>query len=386
MKMSAIETAALPPGAMVKHYAVIDSVGFDQQGCVYRAECGLTQRTVCLYEYLPGGLAVRGAGGVHALPGRTEALAKAISSQATRLRAAALLGHPSLPTLEDIWQQNGALYAVGAWHPGRSLLSDLASRPAPIDAELLRQWARVIGDALAALHRHGLIHGNLSPGTIRLLDNGGLLLPPVGGGIFEEHVPAWIAPEQHPLNPRPAPTGPWTDIYQLSALLHQAITGLAPPPVTRRWEGAPLERLLAVSGHFPIELVNAARRGLAMVPAARPATIDEWLVEAGLPDRREHPRFEEADPSEAPPAESPVSASPSAVPVIDAGSEVEQAPDVIALAPAGAATGTGHQPLPVHLQQRFEELERPAARGTPAWVWLAAILAVSGLVGIVIAT
>ena len=371
MNISAIETMALAPGSTVKQYAVIDSVGFDTQGSLYRAECTRTQRTVLLYEYWPQGLATRRAGGIHAAPGRADAAARALSAQATRLRAAALIGHPALPTLDDIWEQDGALYAAGPWRPGRSLMTELTARAAPIDADMLRTWARTLCDALSALHRQDLIHGNLSPALIRVLDGGGLLLPPLGGTVFESDAPPWVAPEQHPLCPKPHATGPWTDIYQLSALLHHAITGLPPPAVTRRWEGAALERLAAVSGHFPAELLLATSKGLSMHPAARPQSTEQWLDEAGLPDRREHMRYEEDEVGAA-----DVAGAPRAV--VDAAAAAATVPG------RGMAAAVADEPLSDDTGPSFSDLEDHPAPHTPVWVWVAAILAVGGLVAILL--
>lgn len=450
MKMSAIETTGLPPGATVQHYAVIDAIGSDEQYTVYRAECSRSLRSVVLYEYRPGRAVARGATGVRPARGRGDSLERALAAQADRLRAASAVDHPALPVLEEIWQQDGTLYAVGPWQAGRCLLTAMTTGASAIGPETVLAWAGVLGEALDALHRQGLVHGNISPSTTRLLADGRLVLPPVGGPVLDELAPAWVAPEQHPLNPRPAGIGPWTDIYQLSALLHQAITGLPPPAVTRRWEGAPLERLSGSATAWPDPLLQAVRQGLSMIPSARPLGIPAWFDKAQVPPARPLPvAADAADPTlQAAPAglqaqtdaadeaidagptdgsddrSAGASMQPGPEPVLQSPAEPTPALPSAAEAPASGPVGpaTSHaallampddasaaeptpaatavEALPVtadeparHAAQdadvidvKAQTVTRRAPPGTPAWVWVAAALSVAGVVGIVIAT
>ena len=376
MKMSAIETNALPPGTTVRHFTVSDCLGFDQQVCLYRAESGLSEDSVLLYEFLPTGLAARGSHGVIALPGKANALTRELASYTTKLRAAALVGHPALPVLDDIWQENGTVYAVGPWRPGRALSTELATRTGPIELKTLNAWMRAVCDALSALHRHDLVHGNLSPGLLRVLDTGELVLPLVGSTRIHEDAPAWMAPEQHPLNPKPAAVGPWTDVYQVSALLHLALTGYAPPPVTRRWEGVPLERLAALSGKYPDNLLNAVRKGLSMHAATRAQSMDAWLSEAGIPDRRERPRYPghdetaNGDGTDASSTEAP---------------RDSRSRPITSPAPLNAMpTNSGHMPLSESVEERLDSVEvKRKPPPTPAWVWLSVLLALGALAGLI---
>jgi serine/threonine protein kinase len=378
MKLSGHETHALSPGVSVKHYTVVDLLGCDHQGCLYRAECNDTDSSVMLYEYLPAGLAARSGHAVQALPGKAEALAKAVAGYATRLRAAGLVGHPALPTLDDIWTDNATVYAVGPWRPGRSLLTELSSPggngmavgTSTLDSAQLATWARTVCDALSALHQHGLFHLNLSPAMIRVLESGELQLPLIGSTIFSQDAPAWIAPEQHPLNPKPVGCGSWTDIYQLSALIHQWMTGQMPPTVMSRWEGAPLERLAELGEVYAVELQVATRKGLAMHASARPQSPEKWLQLAGLPDRRELPRYDsDAIGFDAGHRRFPAASA------VQADKEPDTGP---ASLPASRPMelGTGHQPLPANVQERLDRLEKPKGAEKPVWMWAFVLMAV----------
>jgi hypothetical protein len=257
------------------------------------------------------------------------------------------------------------VYAAGPLKPGRSLLSEPSARSQGVQPEQLAQWVRSLCDALGALHRHEMVHGNLSPGMFRLLDSGELQLPIVGALLQMDDATAWAAPEQHPLNPKPVGVGAWTDVYQLSALIHQLLTGQSPPSAMRRWEGAPLERLAELGEAYPAELLVATHKGLSMLPSARPQGCLQWLELAGLPDRRVQPRLDSGS--------------------FEPGHRHFERGDGQASA---SADGAGHQPLPVQLQERLDRLDSHArgTRSSMGWLWAFLGLAVVGLLGVVLFT
>ena len=71
--------------------------------------------------------------------------------------------------------------------------------------------------------------------------------------------------------------GPWTDIYGLAATFYRAISGRMPPrSVERALEDRyqPLAELKPAG--FPVQLLSGIDRGLAVRPADRPQTIEQW--------------------------------------------------------------------------------------------------------------
>ena len=79
MKLSVDETIALPPGTTIKRYTVVDLLGRDHQGILYRAECLDTEASVLLYEYMPTGLATRAGPALRAQIGKADSMAKAVA-------------------------------------------------------------------------------------------------------------------------------------------------------------------------------------------------------------------------------------------------------------------------------------------------------------------
>ncbi|HEY7627461.1 MAG TPA: BTAD domain-containing putative transcriptional regulator, partial [Ilumatobacteraceae bacterium] len=79
------------------------------------------------------------------------------------------LEHPHIVPMYDYWREAGGAYLVLRYLRGGSLASALLTRR-PVNDSLM--VAGQIADALAEAHRHGVMHGQLSPGDI-LLDAGG---------------------------------------------------------------------------------------------------------------------------------------------------------------------------------------------------------------------
>ncbi|HEX9330052.1 MAG TPA: peptidoglycan-binding protein, partial [Reyranella sp.] len=85
--------------------------------------------------------------------------------------------------------------------------------------------------------------------------------------------PGYAAPEQF----TSAKQGPWTDIYGLSATLHYAITGKAPPSAFDRLMKDTYEPLAGLASQgFDIRLLLGIDAGLSLPQDQRPPSIAAW--------------------------------------------------------------------------------------------------------------
>jgi TolB-like protein/tRNA A-37 threonylcarbamoyl transferase component Bud32/tetratricopeptide (TPR) repeat protein len=157
-------------------------------------------------------------------------------------KAAARVSHPHICTLYEFDEQDGQPYLVMELLEGESLASRLARGPLPI-ADAVSTAGPML-DALAALHRSGVIHRDLKPANIFLTPHGlklldfGLAHPAVHevstgrmrlttSGVMVG-TPQYIAPEQL----HGSPGDERSDLFSAAVVIYEMLAGR--PPFTGR--------------------------------------------------------------------------------------------------------------------------------------------------------
>ena len=199
-------------------------------------------------------------------------------------REAALLGeldHPHLVRLVEVVHQprrGGAarVALVLDLLEGGSLGALLAARGRLRAGEVVTVCAPVAA-ALAHVHAHGVVHGDLSPGNIVFTAEGRPVLTDLGvGRIIGETAAAEVTPAYvDPAVARGSAPGPASDVFGVAAAAFHALTGIAP------WNAATPADTLVVAAHgslpdlaelapdAPPALLEVIGRGLAADPHER---------------------------------------------------------------------------------------------------------------------
>jgi TonB family protein len=183
------------------------------------------------------------------------------------------LRHEALPTSYDAFAANGTYYRVRPHRSGTSLARGLEEKGSLTEKAALSIMMPILG-ALQEAHENGLYHGGVSPRSIRLLEDGEVLLTNFRGAFFQLAremgqmtdlvQPGTSAVEQY--TPR-GQQGPWTDVYSAAATICQIVTGQALPEATDRLEGDdPVENRVQDADSFS-------------TPAVREALIDALTVD-----------------------------------------------------------------------------------------------------------
>src|SRR4051794_9261498 len=174
-------------------------------------------------------------------------------------RTLANLEHPHVVSVLDAGRSELGPYLVLELVEGSSLSHH---RGRAMDPRLVAAMGRDIADALAYVHRRGIVHRDIKPGNILLDERGEVRLTDFGIARLlsdpAHHTAtgatvgtaAYLSPEQV----RGAPVTPAADIYALGLVLLEALTG------ERIYSGAPIEAALARL-HRPPEVPTSLPQG-----------------------------------------------------------------------------------------------------------------------------
>jgi len=196
-------------------------------------------------------------------------------------RRLSAVGQPALAPLEGVVDIDGRLGLVREHIEGRSLTDLLAQQ---MDSLGIRQAVEItvgLGEALAAAHRAGLVHGGLSPHCVWLGDDGRVAITDTG------LLPALAPPSATVGQPRGrlgycppeqisgGDLHPSSDVYALGALLYAMLAG-HPPYLADDAEVLALEHLRydppslqILVPECPLPLAQIVHRALSREPAAR---------------------------------------------------------------------------------------------------------------------
>jgi serine/threonine protein kinase len=161
-------------------------------------------------------------------PTQKEYLANKIAQRLSKLGE-----HPGLPSVIDLFSENGNYFLIFLYPQGETLTALLKRWRNGLPEFMIAEYARQLCDILALLadQQPPIVHGTINPDTILISEDHRQalllhlpLLPikePVGKA--DEGVSLYLAPEQVHGNITPA-----SDLYSLAATLYHAVTGSHP--------------------------------------------------------------------------------------------------------------------------------------------------------------
>jgi serine/threonine protein kinase len=280
-----VDYVALPAGTLIGRYEVASVLGQGGFGITYLARDTQLGRDVAVKEYLPAALAVRpDANSV--LPRSTEVADDFGWGRSRFIEEGRTLANlheaPSIVKVFDFLEANGTAYIVMELLRGRTL-EDRVKHEGPLPPAAVQA---MLGPLLAGLHKvheTGFLHRDIKPANIMLGADGKPTLIDFGAAraamadrtktMTAIFTPGYAAPEQF----TSAKQGPWTDIYGLSATLHYAITGRAPPSAfDRLMEDTYVPLAGSAPQGFDGRLLRGIDAGLSLALEKRPSSIAAW--------------------------------------------------------------------------------------------------------------
>jgi serine/threonine protein kinase len=216
-------------------------------------------------------------------------------SEARRL---AELQHPHIVRVGDCFLEQGRLFLVTDFLSGQNLAQKIAQGPVAI-AEALR-YIRQIAQAIALMHRNGLLHRDIKPSNIMVSEDQhratlsdfniarALLTTPLGQPATQAANSA-VKAQANPnllgtefIAPEPALSPHlWTvaaDIYGLAATLYALVTGKAPAASSQAAKNQDdVSKEQQILNLMP-KLAQAISKGMAPEMSDRPSSVSEWLA------------------------------------------------------------------------------------------------------------
>lgn len=288
-----MSTRALSPGTVVhRRYRVERVLGEGGFGVTYMVTDMRENRISAMKEYFPLEIADRRPGSMEVVPRQGSQDIYHRFKDRFLEEAQTIYnysGHPNIISVYHLFNnENGTAYYVMEYINGVDLGKLLTQHGQQMDWETLRPIVAQVVSALMKVHASGVIHCDISPDNIFILNNGQAKLIDFGAAknVVKEKSSIMLLkrgfapPEQMSANGK---LGPWTDIYALAVTVYRAITGQMPPDSQERLTSDetrwPSEMGLPIPGAY---WEQALRRGMALRVEDRFQTAAEfWTALTG---------------------------------------------------------------------------------------------------------
>jgi tRNA A-37 threonylcarbamoyl transferase component Bud32 len=228
-------------------------------------------------------------------------------------RAAAKLNHPNIVSIYHVGSMNGIFYIAMEYLEGRSFRELMASREHFSVDSVVSLLIQVCG-GLEFAHAHGIIHRDIKPGNIILLQNGTVKITDFGIARIEKSeliktrderfmgTIYYCSPEQ--LTNFAAIDGR-SDLFSAAVLLYQFLTGELPfhgpslaETIDRIIQGSPVSPR-KMNPSIPVHLEKAILKALSKNPPDRFRTCGEFkgALQRSISSAKRHGREELKSPA-----------------------------------------------------------------------------------------
>lgn len=279
-------TRCLKPGVILKErYKIEEVIGAGGFGITYRACDPLLQSYVAIKEYYPSGIATRSADSSKVcVPvgqeqreyhrGRIRFLKEAQD-------VARFQSEPNIVSIYDYLEENDTAYMVMEYLHGCTLKQYIREHGGRLDTDHILHICLSVLDALAVVHKAGMIHRDISPEnificedlTVKLIDFGAAKQVYLDGEQTMSVVlkPGYAPPEQYAKKDK---QGPWTDIYALGATLYFAATGEKPEESFGRVLEDTIKPVCEVNPEIPRAMSQVIMRAMSVKIEDRYQTVE----------------------------------------------------------------------------------------------------------------
>ncbi len=198
------------PLTHIGRYEIIETLGLGEMGIVYKGYDPLIERAVAIKTVGWSGL--------------TRAESDEFEQRFFReARSAGRLNHPNIVTIHDIGRCNDLAFITMEFLGGRSL-RDMLDAGVALPPWRTAEIVAAIADGLAFAHAHDVVHRDINPANIFVLDNGTVKIAGFAVALLPGASARYTAPERMAGKGADARS----DIFSLGVVLYELLTGQPP--------------------------------------------------------------------------------------------------------------------------------------------------------------
>lgn len=279
----------LAPGTILNNkFMVGAALGEGGFGITYIGRDTKLDMKVAIKEYYPNGYVNRSNTISPAVNSSTSGERKDFfdAGRERFLREAQILakfsGSTGIVDVRDFFEENNTAYIVMEYLDGQTLKDYLKNKGTLTPEQTIRLLMPVM-ESLKKVHTQGLIHRDISPDNIMLVDGHVKLLDfgaarnvsaTANKSLSVMLKPGYAPEEQYRSK---GDQGPWTDVYALCATMYKCITGVTPDDSTQRVFSDELKTPSALGISIDPVIEQALLKGLNVMQKDRYQNIDELL-------------------------------------------------------------------------------------------------------------
>ena len=259
-------------------------------GITYLALDYQLELKVAIKEYLPDGMAVRLPGttlvSVYEGEGKQENFNYGADRFLDEARVLAkFIGHKNIVSVKSYFRENNTAYFVMDYIDGINFKNYIKNQGGKISYDDALRILLPVMEALADVHKEGVIHRDVTPDNIYISKNNEIKLLDFGSARYslgdksrclDVILKAGYAPKEQYI--RKGKQGPFTDIYSLAVCFYASITGYLPPEALERIENDEIIPIAARGIHIPEYMENAIMKGLEVNAQDRFQSMEEFTA------------------------------------------------------------------------------------------------------------
>jgi len=255
-------------------------------GITYKAYDVLTFTCVAIKEFLPKGYCKRAPYATAVDIGDAEN-SKAFNYWLTAFiqeaKVLTSIKHlDGIVNIYDFFLTNNTAYIVMEYLNGMSLHRFINGRGGKLHMAETLNIMRPVLETLHRLHQHGVIHKDISPENIQIVDNKAIKLIDFGAAsIYTQNIkkPFFVLKKGYSpieLYTQGGTQGPWTDIYEIGATIYTCLIGSPPPEATERRLNDKIVPPSALGVNIQPVREKSLMKALAIYPKDRYSNIAEF--------------------------------------------------------------------------------------------------------------